>query len=166
MRKKDEQASLGDERAIREHPCCADDLSGESLWVKKKSLGTNILKVLRTRGKNRKNDLERYPETDTLIVGTPNSLILGRGGYPLNSKILSLIKRDQKLIKKEITENAILGLMYNRALNKYVASSYPQHAEVEISQSDIEFFSKIVNGTKGQGRNSKKFHRHTPFGGG
>ena len=39
MRKKDEQASLGDERAIRDHPCCADDLSGETLWVKKKSLG-------------------------------------------------------------------------------------------------------------------------------
>jgi len=100
--------------------------------------------------KNRHNDLEKYPDTDTLIVGTSNSLILGRYGYPVDRKILSLIKKDSRLKKEKIDINAPLGQMYSSKIKRVVASSYPKPAIVDLFQSDIKFLRSIVNSARWQ----------------
>lgn len=109
--------------------------------------------------KNRYNDLERYPDTDTLIVGTSNSLILGKYGYIVDGKILSLIKKDRELKKVEIDVDAPLGRMYNNKIKRWIAAGHPKPAVVELSQSDIKFLKSIVNNARKQIEKSKNPHR-------
>lgn len=113
---------------------------------------------------NRKNDLSK-PDTDTLIVGSSNSLILGKYGYTINERILSMIKKDTKSKRKKIDVNAPLGRMYNSKLKKRVASSYPKPAIVDLSQSDIKFLKSIVSSTRGQIKISKNSHQQSTDGG-
>ena len=63
---------------------------------------------------NKYNDLVKYPETDRLIVGSPNSLILGRYGHTVDEKVLSIIKKDKNTKRKRIDIDALLGKMYNK----------------------------------------------------
>jgi hypothetical protein len=99
--------------------------------------------------KDRKNDLSK-PDTDTLIVGTSNSLILGKYGYPVDEKILSIIRKDTIVKREKVNVNAPLGKMYNRKLKRWVALSYPIPAIATLSKSDIKFSKNIVNTTRKQ----------------
>lgn len=136
----------------------------EAIWSKDNPIGQIYVKAKKTGNDykyeyidgaphdegNRHNDLEKHPDTDTLIVGTSNSLILGKYGYPIDDKILSLIRKDPRLKQEKIDVNAPLGRMYNRKLKRWVASSYPKSAIVAPSKSDTEHLKEIVTTVRKQ----------------
>lgn len=99
---------------------------------------------------HRHNDLEKYPDTATLIVGSPNSILLEEQGYVIDRRILNMIRRDSTVRRRHPTTDCPLGRMLRRRDGKWVCQSYPRFAEVPLDESDIEYFEKIVDSLRGQ----------------
>jgi len=96
----------------------------------------------------KKNDLETYPDTDTLIVGTSNSVILGEHGIPMNSGILAIIGRDSKLKNTEIDPSAPFGKVLRKKKGEkkkqLVCAGRPQPAIVNLNARDIEYLKQLA----------------------
>jgi hypothetical protein len=125
------------------------------IYVKAKKIGNDyeyeyINGAPHNDKEHRYNDMEKYPDTKTLIVGTSNSLILDKYGYPVDGKILSLIRKDPRLKDENIDINAPLGRN-----KKGDAQGRPKPAIITLSKSDIEYLKKIVNPTRKQIAKSK-----------
>jgi len=99
----------------------------------------------------KKNDLETYADTDTLIVGTSNSVILREYGIPVNRRILSIMRRDLRLSKlknAEIDASAPFGKVHRKKKGEnekqLVCVGRPQPAIVELNARDIEYLKKLA----------------------
>jgi len=103
---------------------------------------------------NRYNDLEKYPDTDTLLVGTSNSIVLGRDGYLVDERILATLKKDERLKNEEIDVNAPLGRMFNTRTGRWVPLSYPPPAIVDLDKKEIHYLKKIVDIAKSNRKTS------------
>lgn len=142
-----EKPKLG--KAIRDYPEAIWSESNQrgQIYVNGKKIGNSYeYKYINGAPHNeehRYNDMKKYPETDTLIVGTSNSLILGKYGYPLDRKILRLIRKDPRLKNRSIAVDAPLGRNKNGK-----AQGRPKPAIITLTEDDVEFFKKIVKITK------------------
>jgi hypothetical protein len=106
------------------------------------------------------NDMEKYQDTKTLIVGTTNSRLLEENGYPINNRVLSILRRADTLKGKKIDSNNPFGTAFYKKLGKEV--SYGRMtAIVELTESDVSFFKSFVKSPRKQpGKNrSRKVNR-------
>jgi len=126
----------------------------EAIWSKDNKNGQIYIKSYRDNGdikykyiegcphseKHRNNDMLKYPNTDVLIVGSDNSIILGNEGYVIDNDILSIMKRDKNLQTKEIDDKAPFGRdSAGRCQGR------PRPAIVELKNKDIDLLKKLVN---------------------
>lgn len=91
---------------------------------------------------DRENDMERYPDTNTLIVGSSNSVILGKNGYLIDERILDIIRKDPDYENEEIDRSAPFGRDKNGR-----CKGRNQVAEVELDKKDLEYLKSTANKT-------------------
>ena len=137
----------------------------EAIWSKKNPKGQIYVKAKKIGNSyeyeyingaphnetHRFNDLEKYPNTDRLIVGTSNSMILGKYGNLVDRNILTILRKDSKLKNKKIDINAPLGR--DKRGN---AQGRPKPAVVLLSKSGVKYLKEIVSNARNQMKKSKR----------
>jgi len=95
----------------------------------------------------KENDFKKYPNTDRLIVGTANSVILGEQGIPINNRILAIMKKDAKLKSVEIDLIAPFGKVLRKKKGgnekELCCAGRPQPAIVNLNTRDIEYLKQL-----------------------
>lgn len=106
---------------------------------------------------NKENDLKKHPDTDRLIVGTSNSVILGEQGIIVNSRILAMMWRGLGLKKVEVDPSAPFGKVLRKKKDgkekEWCCAGHPRPAIVDINARDIEYLKQLAKTSR------KKVHK-------